>query len=1005
MIPEETSFHAGNNHGAIMLADDDEFDWDNVGKDNDDDDDDAYNPGDDENMHPNNNSNTRGKLQKEASLNGSSRNVVKDRRSLLKKQKKSSRRRRRSSARFLKMGDNDDTHDDVDNNSGPGLLDTCNLKEVYANAIRMNAENKINATNSWNINLIDHLDRFVEPELRSSGNVQSGGARSVSSTRRFMNGGDDTVNMDTTLDSSLMAGSSKLGVNFTKASCTLDASVKIYSYRVDDVHLTSYKVLANLNRTDTKTTKKKGNHNNADGTDGNDPTAHDEDDGSGNGGGSGTSGRTKSRGGGDTLEHNISNINIHKLDAAFDIDPLFHKMSKNFDEGGAKGLLLANLGVGTSGCKIVFDSTLDEEEKEEEDDATPADDVPQDIDAPDQTAPAPSSDKTAVDVTSLVAKLAALLISASGGNEDNSRNDANTSTYSTGGNNNSNKMTVGNIPLVPQLISLREQFHDLNTEGFVDDAVVATKKYACTEEEEVEADKSIHVEAIERSRASQADLGRSLNARDAARDSFGSYGSDDYDGGGGFDFAGTGDDDNDFGDMHDGDHRFSSSSFQAARNSQSPRNNTTDTNLFGAVTGTPNKSSRADPLQQSQRPFSQAGALLDAIASGDITTGDANNPYEYFNSQALSQLSQGNLWAGADHWKKLTTSRRRKTTVIDGDNSQDADGCKTPGKKKRKGRKKKTNDSSTENRVAILLDKPIDNLEELLKPPIAKKKGRGKKAAVVKSDPCQLTDGMLKKYGDIDNLLPLDCGLTVAALTQLYGRPKTNVIDLIKEKRAVLAAAAAKSNKVVGFGGVETWGDTDDNSFGGGGGYDDDDDGGGGMGFEFASGDNDDGDDTNEFVIPQLDDVRKINKVKIGYAKVARKVDVKRLKRDLWTELEQTFAPDKNKDEEEENTNNDDKDEDDAVSTASTVSDPDPDLVDKSNDNVTDDRNDIMTTLSFQNTVHDMQTNQSQSNITLPFYFICILHLCNEKGLALESCGLDDFIIHSPLDENDNEME
>jgi len=88
MIPEETSFHAGNNHGAIMLADDDEFDWDNVGTGNDDDDDDAYNPGDDENMHPNNNSNTRGKLQKETSLNGSSRNVVKDRRSLLKKQKK-----------------------------------------------------------------------------------------------------------------------------------------------------------------------------------------------------------------------------------------------------------------------------------------------------------------------------------------------------------------------------------------------------------------------------------------------------------------------------------------------------------------------------------------------------------------------------------------------------------------------------------------------------------------------------------------------------------------------------------------------------------------------------------------------------------------------------------------------------------------------------------------------------------------------------------------------------
>jgi len=41
-------------------------------------------------------------------------------------------------------------------------------------------------------------------------------------------------------------------INFTKASCTLDASVKIYSYRVDDVHLSSYRVLANLNRTDNK---------------------------------------------------------------------------------------------------------------------------------------------------------------------------------------------------------------------------------------------------------------------------------------------------------------------------------------------------------------------------------------------------------------------------------------------------------------------------------------------------------------------------------------------------------------------------------------------------------------------------------------------------------------------------------------------------------------------------------------------------------------------------------
>jgi condensin complex subunit 2 len=87
----------------------------------------------------------------------------------------------------------------------------------------MNAENRINASNSWNLSLIDHLDRFLTiPEDTSSNAPQD-------------------------LDGS----SGGATVNFTKASCTLDASVKIYSYRVDDIHLTSYKVLANLNRTET----------------------------------------------------------------------------------------------------------------------------------------------------------------------------------------------------------------------------------------------------------------------------------------------------------------------------------------------------------------------------------------------------------------------------------------------------------------------------------------------------------------------------------------------------------------------------------------------------------------------------------------------------------------------------------------------------------------------------------------------------------------------------------
>ena len=41
---------------------------------------------------------------------------------------------------------------------------------------------------------------------------------------------------------------------------------------------------------------------------------------------------------------------------AFTVDPLFNQMSAQFDEGGAKGLLLNSLSV-YGGCKLVFDSS------------------------------------------------------------------------------------------------------------------------------------------------------------------------------------------------------------------------------------------------------------------------------------------------------------------------------------------------------------------------------------------------------------------------------------------------------------------------------------------------------------------------------------------------------------------------------------------------------------------------------------------------------------------------
>lgn len=109
-------------------------------------------------------------------------------------------------------------------------------------------------------------------------------------------------------------------------------------------------------------------------------------------------------------------------------------MSKTFDEGGAKGLLLANLGVSRTGGNIVFDSSLDDEqdrftavveESKEGDEAVP-----------------PSTVTTSVDVTSLVNKLEALL-SVQG-------------------------QSIQDVPLVPQLALLRQEFSILHHEGYVE---------------------------------------------------------------------------------------------------------------------------------------------------------------------------------------------------------------------------------------------------------------------------------------------------------------------------------------------------------------------------------------------------------------------------------------------------------------------------------------------------------------------------------------------------------
>uniref|UniRef100_A0A453PL39 Condensin complex subunit 2 n=1 Tax=Aegilops tauschii subsp. strangulata TaxID=200361 RepID=A0A453PL39_AEGTS len=128
--------------------------------------------------------------------------------------------------------------------------------------------------------------------------------------------------------------------NFQKASCTLEAGVKIYSLRVDSVHSEAYKVLGGINRA--------GRGEEADLGEGGDAEPAQEE---------GVNKKDADRriSPASTLESSFEALNVKKFDAAFTVDPLYHQTTAQFDEGGAKGLLLYNLGVYGS-CRVLFDS-------------------------------------------------------------------------------------------------------------------------------------------------------------------------------------------------------------------------------------------------------------------------------------------------------------------------------------------------------------------------------------------------------------------------------------------------------------------------------------------------------------------------------------------------------------------------------------------------------------------------------------------------------------------------
>ena len=100
-----------------------------------------------------------------------------------------------------------------------------------------------------------------------------------------------------------------------------------------------------------------------------------------------------------TLATSFSQLQLKKMELEFSVDPLFKKASADFDEGGAKGLLLNHLGIDSNG-RIVFDSSDDSQEMSEEKRREDVD--PEDVPADESTVA--EEEAGDIDIGSLAAK-------------------------------------------------------------------------------------------------------------------------------------------------------------------------------------------------------------------------------------------------------------------------------------------------------------------------------------------------------------------------------------------------------------------------------------------------------------------------------------------------------------------------------------------------------------------------------------------------------------------------
>ncbi|OWZ17226.1 Condensin complex subunit 2 [Phytophthora megakarya] len=712
--------------------------------------------------------------------------------------------------------------------------------------------------------------------------------------------------MEDILDSSkrIADGDANDTYNFQKASCTLDASIKIYSYRVDDTWNSSYKILENLSRTEQK---------------------HGVDEGSDGEGTTKTARKTRKTHA-RTIEKNLNNINLKAYDTECEADPLFHKMSQSFDEGGAKGMLLANLSV-YDGCKILLNSSdvsmvtrkpiyeVAEPEKEKE-----------------KSSDEPPAAKERISL-SLFGSLSCI------------------------------EQDVQNLSVCPPLYRMYDQLDEFYGDesrhklGIKNDFLLKTPVKGRRQTLDKQDVITMNLAGIMEGASEDESDGE-----DAPHDTsvdFGAENADydaDEDGG---DTVGEAEEFDDVEPVDDVNMEKENEIIDLAGSDDEDQLD--ELNQDGIESGPQAldkeyslKSTAAEffrakvnenlPDNYENNLFSQMieSALVRSATLEDeqVDDQDDKNDYSYFDVKMLRN------WAGPGHWKFPAVRKIQMKQRVQEDAEKDG----LVG----------VNGEVDEDGV-VIKSEPTENSTERIRK--GSNAGVDKKATIT-----------VDFFGEELDLSRLKAPKSASSLEVSKGNLKKqteNASDLVLPVDTHIELGASVNNFEFGDSSGDTGDDNDqeqpftynEDSAGFEGSYDEEDDG--------ISGVHDPGTEALYSVEGLVQADRVVEKIGVHYERFAKRVDVKKLKGSIWEHLETKVAK---------------SGENDQTDSAVTINESGKRLRESEVDEK-DAGDDEKLDTTFENVVENVAA-KVPSNVTVSFYFICVLHLANEKGLEL--VGQDD---------------